>query len=112
MSKRDSKLLLADILESVEKIKKYTSGLTYDIFINDSKTLDAVIRNFEIIGEAANQLPEEFKLKYSTIDWFRIKGFRNRIVHDYMGVDYQIVWAIIQNYLDQLLADIQRISEV
>ncbi len=110
MSKRDSKLLLADILDAVEKIKKYTSGLTYDMFIEDSKTLDAVIRNFEIIGEAANQLPEEFKDKYPAIEWFRIIGFRNRIVHDYMGVDYKIVWTIVQNYIDKLSADIIEIS--
>ena len=111
MSKRDSKLLLADILESIEKIKKYTSGLSYDTFIDDSKTLDAVIRNFEIIGEAANRLPEEFKDKYSTVDWFRIIGFRNRIVHDYMGVDYKIVWTIVQKDIDKLSADIENISQ-
>ena len=111
MSKRDSKLLLADILESVEKIKKYTRGLTYDLFIEDSKTLDAVIRNFEIIGEAANRLPEEFKDKYPSIDWFRIIGFRNRIVHDYMGVDYEIVWTIVKKDIDKLSADIESIYQ-
>lgn len=83
MSKRDSKLLLDDILEAVEKIKKYTFGQNYAAFVKDSKTMDAGIRNFEIIGEAANRLPEEFKGKYPAIDWFRIIGFRNRIVHDY-----------------------------
>lgn len=111
MSKRDPKLLLADILDAVEKIKKYTSGLTYDLFIEDSKTLDAVIRNFEIVGEAANRLPEEFKDKYPTIDWFRIIGFRNRIVHDYMGIDYKIVWMIIQKDIDILSTDIQNIAQ-
>src|SRR5438094_640566 len=111
MSKRGHKLLLADILDAAEKIKKYTSGLSYDLFIEDSKTLDAVIRNFEIIGEAANRLPEEFKEKYHGVDWFRIIGFRNRIVHDYMGVDYKIVWTIVQDYLDQLSSEIQKISQ-
>jgi uncharacterized protein with HEPN domain len=106
MSKRDAKLLLTDILESVEKIKKYTLGLTYETFIEDSKTLDAVIRNFEIIGEAANRLPDEFKEKYELVDWFRIIGFRNRIVHDYMGVDYKIDWTIIEKDIDKLSTDI------
>ena len=110
MSKRDAKLLLTDILEAVEKIKKYTSGFSYDLFIADSKTLDAVIRNFEIIGEAADRLPEEFKDKHLTIDWFRIIGFRNRIVHDYMGIDYVIVWTIIQKDIDKLSAEIEKIS--
>ncbi|MCC6683768.1 MAG: DUF86 domain-containing protein [Bacteroidia bacterium] len=111
MSKRDAKLLLSDILEAVQKIKKYTAGLSYDYFIADSKTLDAVIRNFEIIGEAANRLPDEFKDKHESVNWFRIIGFRNRIVHDYMGVDYKIVWTIIEKDIDKLSADISSISK-
>lgn len=111
MSKRDTRLLISDILESVDKIKKYTSGLSFELFLEDSKTLDAVIRNFEIIGEAANRLPEDFKDKYSAVNWHRIIGFRNRIVHDYMGVDYKIVWTIIQKDLDKLMADLQKIMD-
>ena len=111
MSKRNPKLLLADILDAVEKIKRYTAELTYDTFIEDSKTLDAVIRNFEIIGEAANKLPDELKDNYPTVNWFRIIGFRNRIVHDYMGVDYKIVWTIIQNDIDKLLIEIESIHK-
>ena len=110
MSKRDPKLLLDDILEAIEKIKRYTAGISYDYFFEDSKTQDAVIRNFEIIGEAANRLPEEFKDQYSAVDWFRIIGFRNRIVHDYMGVDYEIVWTIIQNDIDKLSSDLRNLS--
>ncbi len=111
MSKRDSKLLLEDILVATDKIKVYTSGLAFDQFIDDSKTVDAVIRNFEIIGEAANRLSDDFKITYSNVNWFRIRGFRNRIVHDYMGIDYQIVWNIIENDLDNLVLDIKDISE-
>ncbi len=101
--------MLADILDAAAKIKRYTSGFTYEMFIDDSKTLDAVIRNFEVIGEAANRLPEDFKDKHSDVDWHRIRGFRNRIVHDYMGIDYKIVWIIIQEYLEQLYSDIERV---
>ena len=111
MSKRDSKLLLEDILVATGRIKVYTSGLAFDQFIDDSKTVDAVIRNFEIIGEAANRLSDDFKITYSNVNWFRIRGFRNRIVHDYMGIDYQIVWNIIENDLDNLVLDIKDISE-
>ncbi len=111
MSKREPKLLLSDILRSVEKIKSYTEGHTFETFIEDAKTLDAVIRNFEIIGEAANRLPEDFKDKYERINWFRIRGFRNRIVHDYMGIDYQIVWTIIDKDLDNLATDIASIVD-
>ncbi|MFM9945472.1 MAG: DUF86 domain-containing protein [Bacteroidia bacterium] len=111
MSKRESKLLLSDILESIEKIKSYIRGYTFEDFLNDSKTCDAVIRNFEIIGEAANRLPEEVKDKYTQVNWYRIKGFRNRIVHDYMGVDYNIVWSIIQNDIDKLQIDISKVRD-
>jgi uncharacterized protein with HEPN domain len=109
MSKRDPKLLLADILEAIEKIRKYTNDHTYDSFTADSKTMDAVIRNFEIIGEAANRLPEDFKDIHSKVDWFRIIGFRNRIVHDYMGIDYEIVWTIIERDIEKLAVEIKHI---
>ena len=111
MSDRDFKLLLSDIIESITKIKNYTSGYTFEDFLNDSKTCDAVIRNFEIIGEAANRLPEELKEKYYNINWFRIRGFRNRIVHDYMGVDLNIVWLIINNDIDNLLINISKVRD-
>lgn len=94
MSKRDVVLLVGDMLESAHKILDYTNGLSFEQFISDSKTVDAVIRNFEIIGEAANRLPEEFKETNNSINWIRIKGFRNRIVHNYFGIDYSIVWQI------------------
>ena len=74
--------------------------------MSDDRTIDAVIRNFEIIGEAANRLPEEIKDQFTTVDWFMLKGFRNRIVHDYMGIDYKIVWNIKDNYLPLLIDEI------
>jgi uncharacterized protein with HEPN domain len=103
MSKREPKLLISDILESCNKILQYTDNMNFETFCNDSKTLDAVIRNFEIIGEAANRLPEDFKDEHNNIDWHRIRGFRNRIVHDYIGIDYGIVWEIRNNYLRPLI---------
>ena len=111
MSKRESGLLLEDILDSITKIKAYTAGYSFEEFINDTKTSDAVIRNFEIIGEAANRLPDEIKDKYTHVDCFRIRGFRNRIVHDYMGVDYTIVWQIVENDLDSLHDEISKIRD-
>jgi uncharacterized protein with HEPN domain len=109
MSKKHPKLLLVDIINSTNKIVEYTNGLTFEQFINDSKTIDAVIRNFEIIGEAANRLSEEFKEMYPNVEWHRIRGFRNRIVHDYMGIDYETVWLIKENYLPLLK---QHVSEI
>jgi uncharacterized protein with HEPN domain len=103
MSKRIPQLLINDMLESCNKILQYTADMTFEEFANDSKTIDAVIRNFEIIGEAANRLPEDFKDSFAQIDWHRIRGFRNRIVHDYMGIDFGIVWEIRNNYLLELI---------
>lgn len=109
MSKRSPQLLLEDILESANKILVYTDGLSFEQFLADGRTVDAVIRNFEIIGEAANRLPEEMRDQYPNIDWHRIRGFRNRIVHDYMGIDYKIVWLIKENFLPSLIAEIRSI---
>ena len=109
MSKRTPILLLEDILESSQRIIEYTTGLTYEEFSLDNKTIDAVIRNFEIIGEASNILPEELKERYSNIDWYRIRGFRNRIVHDYFGVDIEIVWKISCEQIPTLISDISNI---
>ncbi len=88
MSKREIQLLLEDILESSKKIISYTSGMAFDDFIRDDKTIDAVVRNFEIIGEAAQRVPEEFKSDHPEIEWRRMTGLRNRIIHEYFGVDF------------------------
>jgi uncharacterized protein with HEPN domain len=109
MSKRSPQLLLEDIIESANKIMAYTNGLSYEQFLADSKTVDAVIRNFEIIGEAANRLPDEIRDRFPNIDWQRIRGFRNRIVHDYMGIDYKIVWLIKENFLNSMIIEIKSI---
>ena len=103
MSKRDNILLLEDMLQSALKIKQYTDNLDYNAFISDDKTIDAVVRNFEIIGEAANRIDPDFRTNNPEIEWKRIRGFRNRIIHDYFGIDYEIVWTIIESYLDELI---------
>ena len=110
MSDRDLKLLLEDMLDSALKIKRYTTNLNYDSFCEDDKTIDAVVRNFEIIGEAANRISPDFRIKYSEIEWNRIKGFRNRIVHDYFGIDYEIVWTIIENDLENLIKQLESVT--
>jgi uncharacterized protein with HEPN domain len=107
MSKRDLILLLEDMLDSALKIKRYTNSLNYESFIEDEKTIDAVIRNFEIIGEAANRIGDDFRITNPMIEWDRMRGLRNRIVHDYFGIDYEIVWEIIETDLDQLIDQIQ-----
>lgn len=110
MSSRRPSLLVQDIIESGNKILLYTKGLSFEQFVDDDKTIDAVIRNFEIIGEAASRLPEEFRDQHASIDWHKIRGFRNRIVHDYFGIDYAIVWEVKNNYLPILLRELNLIN--
>ena len=99
MSKRSLGLLVEDIWESIEKIERYTEGVTRENFQNDEKTTDAVVRNLEIIGEAAGRLPKDYTDRHSEIEWVKIIGLRNRIVHEYFGVDLQIIWQILQKDL-------------
>lgn len=102
MSKRDWKVLFEDILESIEKIEQYTDGIGFDDFAVNSMVMDAVIRNIEIIGEASKNIPETVKVKYPDVPWQKLGGIRNRIVHEYFGVDINIIWFIVSNELSQL----------
>lgn len=95
MSKRNDFLLVDDILEALRSIKEYTSGLSYDDFINSKITVDAVIRNFEICGEASNYISNDFKLLHPQIQWRKLTDFRNRLIHHYFGISNDIVWDII-----------------
>ena len=83
MSNRDPRLYIEDILESIVKIKDYTKGMTLEVFSVDPKTVDAVVRNFEIIGEASRQLPDDVKEKYHEIKWKDLIDFRNVVIHEY-----------------------------
>lgn len=110
MSKRSVKLLLEDILEAIKNIKDYTSEISFEEFMGNQKTKDAVIRNFEIIGEVATKLPKEFRENYPQIDWPGIIGFRNVLIHDYFGIDYQIVWTIKTDILPKLEIQIRSLT--
>lgn len=107
MSKRDDILLLQDIYDAGAKILKYTDGLSFDDFLKDEKTIDAVIRNFEIIGEASGRLSEQITAQYTGVDWRRMKHFRNLLIHHYFGINYRIVYSVIEDYLPSLLSSIK-----
>ena len=102
MSKRDESLLMGDILEAIERIEEYTAGYSKEDFFRDRKTIDAVIRNLEIIGEACGQVPEPIRAEYPLIPWKRIVGVRNIVIHHYFGVDLETVWFIITQQLPEL----------
>ncbi|MGI8602093.1 MAG: HepT-like ribonuclease domain-containing protein [Verrucomicrobiales bacterium] len=102
MSKRDPALLLEDMRAALEKIARYTAGMQRAAFLADEKTVDAVVRNLEIIGEASKQVPEEFKALHPALPWSQMAGLRNRIVHDYAGIDLELIWDIVGNSLPAL----------
>ena len=108
MSNREIQLLLEDILEASKKILSYTNGMSFDDFISDDKTIDEVVRNFEIIGEAANRVPEDFKSDHPEIEWHRMTGLRNRIIHEYFGVNYATVWKVKEENIPELADFIQQ----
>jgi len=112
MSKREPTLLFEDILECAEKILLYTEDYTFEQFLQDGKTMDAVIRNYEVIGEAANRLPEEFKAKLSTLEWQKLRGFRNRLAHDYFGIDYKVVWDTKIELLPELIISLKKLLNI
>jgi uncharacterized protein with HEPN domain len=109
MARRSSVSRITDIIKSGEKIVVYTNGQTFEQFMKDSKTVDAVIRNFQVIGEAANRLPTKFKNKHTNIEWKKIRAFRNRIVHHYAEAD-RVVWEARQTFLPQMLRTLKQLK--
>jgi len=109
MSKRIDALYLQDIKDSIEAIRSYTIEITFDEFILDRMRYSAVIREFEIIGEAVGKLDDRLIEKYSQIAWQDIKDFRNLLIHEYFGVDLEIVWKVIQGDLPALCETIEEL---
>lgn len=107
MSKRSATLYLEDILTSIENIEEYTEDLVFEDFRNDKKTIDAVVRNLEIIGEAARNIPEELKSQHSKVPWEKMASMRNKVIHEYFGVDVEILWQTIKEDLPELKEQIK-----
>jgi len=99
---RDYRLYVDDILEAVKRIRDYTRDMDYKSFSSDLKTQDAVIRNLEIIGEAARHLPPEMTSKAPGIEWPKMMGLRNILTHEYFGVNLAIIWDVVEHKLDSL----------
>jgi uncharacterized protein with HEPN domain len=99
---RDFRLYLQDILDASERIKAYVGELDFDGFMNDPRTVDAVVRNLEIIGEAAKNLPAELREIQPQIDWKNVARFRDKIAHYYFKINYEIVWSIIEEELSEI----------
>ena len=106
---RDYKVYLDDILAASDKILKYTKNYTARKFVRDDKTFDAVIRNLQIIGEAAKKVPSGIRVRYPMVEWKKIAGLKDILVHDYFGVDAEIVWDIVKNKIPSLRKQIHKI---
>jgi uncharacterized protein with HEPN domain len=111
MSERTDTDLLRDIREAVRRISAYTDAMTYDRFLADIKTQDAVIRNLEIMGEATKSLSSELREKYPDVPWKGMAGARDRLIHDYFGVNLDIVWDIVSVELPTLGSQIRAILQ-
>lgn len=106
---RDYRLYLEDIQKSCEKVLRYACGLSLAQFVSDEKTFDAIVRNLEIIGEAAKHIPPEIRNRYSDVEWPKVAGLRDIVAHEYFGLDEDILWDIVQNRIPALLRQIRQI---
>jgi uncharacterized protein with HEPN domain len=93
---------MQDILLAIERIESFISGMDYDAFVEDDKTLSAVVRKLEIIGEAVKQLPDSYTQQHPTVPWKQIAGMRDKLIHFYFGVDPLLVWQTVKNRLPEL----------
>ena len=99
---KDDKLYLIHILESISKIDSYVSGLDFNSFMEKTIVQDAVLRNLQVLAESTQKLSNEFKSRHPEIEWYKISGLRNILVHDYLGIDFETVWAAVTNNLPEL----------
>ena len=100
--KRTSRDCAADILACFQETQEFTQGLDFDSFAGDRKTVNAVVRSLEVMGEAAKRIPEEVREKYPQIPWKRMTGMRDKLIHEYSGVDLEIVWGVVKEELPPL----------
>ncbi len=111
MPERDASLLIEEMLAAIRKIERYTEGMDQVRFHQDEKTVDAVVRNLEVVGEAARRIPAEFTSRHAHLPWRQVAGLRNRIVHDYLGLDLEIIWQVIRHDLANLKIQLEQLLD-
>ena len=108
---RNWKIRITDILQCILKIRRFTKGYSFEDFQDDEKTIDSVLRNLEIIGEATRHVPEEIQKRYSEIPWAEMLTMRNIVIHEYHGVNLSIIWQTVKEDLPPLVAALKRILQ-
>ena len=107
--RRDYILFIEDIVICIEKIERYTSNVSFEEFCGNDMAIDAVIRNFEIIGEAVKRVPKEIKQKYADVEWKEAAGFRDVLIHNYFGIDIEAVWDTLRNNIPSFKKEIVKV---
>ncbi len=108
MKKRDVTDYLKDILEAIDEVEAFIDDLTYDEFVKDKKTLNAVVRSIEVIGEATKNIPEGLRAKYKEMPWREMAGMRDKLIHGYFGIDTDTIYKTAKENLPPLKAPIQK----
>lgn len=108
---KEYKVYLEDILSSIHKIEKYTKGILYQEFAKNDLLIDGVVRNLEIIGEAVKRIPTEIKKQHQNIEWKKIAGLRDILIHEYSGINIKIIWDVIINKIPTLKVAINEMIE-
>jgi len=108
---RDFTLYLKDIVRSMELIQSFVEGMDFSVFTQDEKTKSAVVRQFEIIGEAAKMVPEHIRAEYPKVPWKRMAGMRDKLIHFYFGTDYETVWGTIEDVIPEIKPVIEQMVQ-
>lgn len=106
---RDFNVYLEDVLNAIEKIDRYVANITFDTFIRDEKTVDAVARNLEIVGEAIKKVPLHVRQRHTEVEWKKIAGLRDILIHAYFGIDATIIWDVVREKLPVLKQQVEQI---
>ena len=109
MKDRELRDYINDLIQSCEDILSFTEGMSYSDFVSDKKTVNAVIRSLEVIGEATKNLPESFRSNYPDVSWKQMAGMRDKLIHNYFGIDIQMVWQAVEKHIPHILALIREI---